>query len=428
MKNIHTTDTFTRLPVPTTESTAQVDEINIKTASRVSFGKRLTVGESLGATVGTITTDTTDSNFTVDSYTEVYLSTRYPNALTELFLRSNVYVSSYGKIELPATVYVEKDYYMELCGTVNSKTKIVVIRNGGTYKIGSPANTGISYVDTTTTSKITLTDLVIDNGGNIEHTSTCIRPTQQIQLELTNYNISGSYSFPSTYISLKSGYKTNQISQTSTATCSGLNMYIYKGSSCELNPGTHTFTSITIEAGGTLTIKGDTHRNLTKINSGSINVMFGGKITGEGKGYTSGGPGAAASSSSGASHGGSGKDNPNKLYGSIVYPRHYGSNGQGSVAGGGQIEFSVTNTFTLNGEVNMNGASGTSGGSGGSILIQCKTLTGTGKILAQGGSGGGGGGRISIISSSSFDFGDGLTSVESADGNGSPGKLIYYCK
>jgi hypothetical protein len=427
IKNIHTTDTMTRLPVPTSESTAQVEIIDIKTATRVSFSKRMSVGQSLSATVGTITTDTKSSNFTVDSYTELFLSTKFPYSLAKLNLRANVYVNSYAKIELPATVYVEKDYVLELCGTILSKTSVLTVRDGGIFKIGAPANTGTSYVDSSTTSKITLSSLVIDYNGKVEHTKICIRPTQKVQLQLTNLNTSGDYSIDTSFITLKSGYNNNQISPQEDSICTEtMDVYIYRGSLCEFGTGVHNLTSITIEAGGTLRIKGDSDRNVTKILANSINVLYGGLITGEGKGYTSGGPGAATSSSGGASHGGSGKNNPGKIYGNIVYPRMYGSNGYGSTAGGGQIEFSVANTFTLNGEVNMNGKSASSGGSGGSILIQTKTLTGTGKLSAIGGSGGGGGGRISVITSSSYDFDDGVISVESSGGTGSPGNHPNY--
>lgn len=100
-------------------------------------------------------------------------------------------------------------------------------------------------------------------------------------------------------------------------------------------------------------------------------------------------------------------------YGSVTGPIDFGSGGGGSSgggsagAGGGALRFIVGGTLTLDGAINMNGASGLvpngGGGAGGSVWLTAGSLTGRGTINADGGpgdlpyGGGGGGGRIALF-------------------------------
>ncbi|OGY84427.1 MAG: hypothetical protein A3F54_00620 [Candidatus Kerfeldbacteria bacterium RIFCSPHIGHO2_12_FULL_48_17] len=141
----------------------------------------------------------------------------------------------------------------------------------------------------------------------------------------------------------------------------------------------------------------------------------------------------ANSGGSGASYGGKGGNaneaNARNVYGNSYAPNAFplndeykGSGGGGSCGvdnsggfGGGAVRITVTNTFTLNGDIQANGMNGSlkrcgnnnqsdnggGGGSGGSIMVNTKTLRGNGFFAANGGDGfgngsGGGGGRAAI--------------------------------
>jgi hypothetical protein len=147
-----------------------------------------------------------------------------------------------------------------------------------------------------------------------------------------------------------------------------------------------------------------------------------GWVNADGRGYPMGedpGPGAgsvAAWAGGGAGHGGAGHASVTgaaggQTYGSALEPSTPGSQGgRGSggpgTDGGGVVRLIVGGTLTVDGRVSAN-ALGTppdnaGGGSGGSILLNARTLAGSGEIRADGGpgewidGGGGGGGRIAI--------------------------------
>jgi hypothetical protein len=385
------------------------------------------VGVALSATVGDIT-GTPTTNFTIDKFNEVYLSTKYPSDVNELSLKTSIFVGNYGKLELPEDVIIEQNHILEVCGTLMRKTNNVFVRDSGSFKAGNPAQTSSSYVDVTTTSQLTWTSLVVDYNGKFEHSAKCERSGQSTTLKLNHYNVSAGYTLSSTHFNLQAD-ETTEISPLLNATCnSATDLLIYRDTECKLAAKSYSFNSIVIEAGGKLILTGDpSGKNLTKITVTNLEIKYGGIIDGKGKGYRSNGPGAPGSGSSGASHGGSGKNNANKIYGSIISPKVYGSNGFGASAisgsGGGQIELNVTNKFVMNGHIDMNGQnSSSSGGSGGSILVTAQTMSGSGSLSVVGGAGGGGGGRISVKVTGTYSFNGDLTAVGS---DSSPGKYFH---
>lgn len=307
------------------------------------------------------------------------------------------------------------------------KTNNVFVRDSGIVQIGNPAQTNSYYAGTNTHSRLVWKSLVIDYNGKFEHTSKCMRSDQSTTLQLEHLNVSAGYTINSNPIDVVALH-TSEISPLLNATCdSTTDLLIYRDTQCELAAKAYSYNSIVIEAGGKLILTGDPEgKNFTKITVTNLEIKYGGVIDGKGKGYVSGGPGEPSVSSSGASHGGAGKNIANpvgKIYGNIVSPKAYGSNGYGASSflgtGGGQIELVVINKFTLNGDIDVSGFdSSTSGGSGGSILVTTKDMTGTGTLSANGGSGGGGGGRISVTVSEAYRYGG----LMSASGNGaSPG-------
>jgi len=141
-----------------------------------------------------------------------------------------------------------------------------------------------------------------------------------------------------------------------------------------------------------------------------------------GRGYTTNqGPGAGTPSNNGAigaggaGHGGiggfSGPFPGGPVYGDPSKPTRLGSGGGSFIgnaagSGGGAAQVTVSGTFSFDGSITANGASGPSAsgsGSGGSVWITAGSLTGGGTIAANGGVasngfGPGGGGRIAIYS------------------------------
>ncbi|MEE4271581.1 MAG: DUF6531 domain-containing protein [Thermoanaerobaculales bacterium] len=118
----------------------------------------------------------------------------------------------------------------------------------------------------------------------------------------------------------------------------------------------------------------------------------------------------------GAGHGGAGGTNGGfaggQPYGSDVWPVEPGSGGGTGIytgaggAGGGVITLTVTDTFTLEGDLTADASHGDwsgGGGSGGSILVSAGSIEGAGSLTASGGNGGtyggasgGAGGRIAV--------------------------------
>lgn len=110
-----------------------------------------------------------------------------------------------------------------------------------------------------------------------------------------------------------------------------------------------------------------------------------------------------------------------KPYGSLYFPREFGTSGcaeQGYGGnGGGLFDLTIENALHLDGTLSVRGQNGNSsrsgGGSGGSILLTTHFFTGNGRFDVSGGSGtgdkmgGGSGGRLAVyVKSQSQYFGD----------------------
>lgn len=205
---------------------------------------------------------------------------------------------------------------------------------------------------------------------------------------------------------------------------------------------------VTVSASGTITSFGPSANggatNRVWIVASSVEIVTGGKIDVNGKGYQgAAGPGAGFSdvTPSGGGYGGIGGKGTTFFggtnYGSASLPEALGSGGglwggHAGGLGGGAVRIDASGSVTVNGAITANGLGGLSGygagGSGGSILITCDTFQGAGSIAVAGGSspagagyddpGGGGGGRISInyISGNQAALGSQPTCKLAADG------------
>eukprot|EP01041_Mallomonas_annulata_P005234 gene5233-10478_t len=236
--------------------------------------------------------------------------------------------------------------------------------------------------------------------------------------------------------------------------------------------------NITLSSGGTMDVSlMNAHVNTMHImNTATVSCTGRGystySITSERKYFTGH---FGLSGSSGGTHGGVGgsgraaKTTVSSGYGSIYYPRSWGTAGGGYMngslvyanntvsnrihtiystsAGGGCINITVMTSLVIDGMVECNGVSPqqseSGGGAGGSILLSAGTITGSGWIAAIGGrgsnetvahsrifgqGGGGGGGRIAIHvkSTATASFFTGVLSATGGYGyeNGSAGTIF----
>jgi hypothetical protein len=224
---------------------------------------------------------------------------------------------------------------------------------------------------------------------------------------------------------------------------------------------------LTISMAGDVTLDSGGAEINANVDLGSNNLTIGSgsKISASAKGFAKGlGDEAGVSSSGngggGGGHGGAGGDGSANAasgggtYGNSAAPTTYGSGGgdgqTGSTprlggAGGGAIKIDVTNTFTLTGIVEANGAqgnnSGGGGGAGGSIWVDTSVIAAAGGLFsAVGGDaigtgpcgGGGGGGRIDVLATSKFsgmiDYSGGALCNGSNDGDsGTVEKNYLFC-
>lgn len=156
------------------------------------------------------------------------------------------------------------------------------------------------------------------------------------------------------------------------------------------------------------------------IDCDTLNIHADGRINVDVKGYQGGykvtgygpGRGEKKTQAGGGGYGGIGggaSDEYGQMYGSYLEPSEPGSGGGGSdisSAGGGCVRIVATDSVTIDGSILANGGN-TSGnykgtGSGGGVYISCKTILGSGSVVANGGYAGswtasGGGGRIAVI-------------------------------
>ncbi|HEY71208.1 MAG TPA: hypothetical protein G4O08_11560, partial [Anaerolineae bacterium] len=206
----------------------------------------------------------------------------------------------------------------------------------------------------------------------------------------------------------------------------GDDLILTSGMSCTLEAGTHTYNTVTIQSGATLLIQSDLEQG-TGVTLIADQIQVDGTISAAAAGFPSAaGPGAGLYSydygASGAGHGGiggagNGQGVGGPAYGSVDNPILLGSGGGTRYSetwcggqGGGAVHLVVSGTFTINGQLSVDGSAGLpgnrgcGGGSGGSIWIEAGSLLGNGMIAANGGpgsgdyrrAGGGAGGRISV--------------------------------
>lgn len=419
------------MPTPDYVILVNIDLIEVKGSVNFGFGPRGTGKPRIQAKVGHIQ-GSADSILNVYDKQVLYLSTQSPSPGSDLSLPTSVYVHEGGLIELPEEVLIEKKYTLELCGGLLEKTRNLTVRNYGALIIGPPAG---SFVSTTASDPNTLklTTLTIDYGGRLVSSSKCQSSSTKTTLDLTVFNILEDFILDTTHFALTPGKNvTNYLYPVLNATCSESDMYVYRNTNCTLEPGYYEFGSITIEPGGVLYIEGDSQGlSTTTVSASVVDVKSGGSIRGVGSGYQSGGLGQATAANQGASHGGSGSGNPVSPYGSITEPDSYGSNGYGATStrggGGGQIKLIIGEELTLNGDIDMSGqGSSTSGGSGGSILVNTRILSGSGRMLAEGGSGGGGGGRISVTVNDTYKYPGVLSTAGDSNSQASAGICVYF--
>lgn len=419
------------MPTPDYVILVNIDLIEVEGSVNFGFGPRGTGKPRIQAKVDHIQ-GSADSILNVYDKQVLYLSTQSPSPGSDLSLPTSVYVHEGGLIELPEEVLIEKKYTLELCGGLLEKTRNLTVRNYGALIIGPP---GSSFVSTTASDPNTLklTTLTIDYGGRLVSSSKCQSSSTKTNLDLTVFNILEDFILDTTHFALTPGKNvTNYLYPVLNATCSESDMYVYRNTNCTLEPGYYEFGSITIEPGGVLYIEGDSQGlSTTTVSASVVDVKSGGSIRGVGSGYQSGGPGQATAANQGASHGGSGSGNPVSPYGSITEPDSYGSNGYGATStrgrGGGQIKLIIGEELTLNGDIDMSGqGSSTSGGSGGSILVNTRILSGSGRMLAEGGSGGGGGGRISVTVNDTYKYPGVLSTAGDSNSQASAGICVFF--
>lgn len=419
------------MPTPDYVILVNIDLIEVEGSVNFGFGPRGTGKPRIQAKVGHIQ-GSADSILNVYDKQVLYLSTQSPSPGSDLSLPTSVYVHEGGLIELPEEVLIEKKYTLELCGGLLEKTRNLTVRNYGALIIGPPAG---SFVSTTAADPNTLklTTLTIDYDGRLVSSSKCQSSSTKTNLDLTVFNILEDFILDTTHFALTPEKNvTNYLYPVLNATCSESDMYVYRNTNCTLEPGYYEFESITIEPGGVLYIEGDSQGlSTTTVSASVVDVKSGGSIKGVGSGYQSGGPGQATAANQGASHGGSGSGNPVSPYGSITEPDSYGSNGYGATStrgrGGGQIKLIIGEELTLNGDIDVSGqGSSTSGGSGGSILVNTRILSGSGRILAEGGSGGGGGGRISVTVNDTYKYTGVLSAAGDSNSQSSAGICVFF--
>ncbi|XP_033745593.1 uncharacterized protein LOC117331107 [Pecten maximus] len=241
--------------------------------------------------------------------------------------------------------------------------------------------------------------------------------------------------------------------------------------------GTYTFNSLTVTAGGEVTVtddltndhselnivannlwvKGGGHLHAVKVNIDADTMIVDdlGEVTGDvhtksctvGQGYQ-------AYGGSGAGHGGSGGHGRNQArvgmpYGSLFEPTDLGCRGGSGTSGttggrgGGSVYLRVNTTLQNDGTISCNGETATSyaagGGSGGSLYINVNNIKGFGKFQVIGGDGdvyssytggGGSGGRVAVYLAQNktfmgkFDAYGGLGG--NSVGNGSPGTIFFF--
>lgn len=413
VKTKDSSDCLSTLGVPLVQVSTQLDILEVSGPGVAGFKSRTTL-PALNAQVGSIIGNA-DSLVKVGQNVDLFWGTRV-GVVNKLSIGTNIHVEHGGKIDLPKTVVIDKGWALDVCGTITTSTDELTVRESGELRMSYPA------------ADLEIHTLVIDYQGVLTSSQYCAASSNRVNLKLTYFNKTSDFNLDTSKFSLSAGTQ-GTVSPIGTALqqticSSGGKLVLKRNQWCKLETGSHNYNSIEIAPGAEIRIDGsETGTGTTTITANNINIKFGGKITGVGKGYKSGGPGAASTSSQGATYGGTGHASSKATYGSITGPNKYGSNGNGATSssgrGGGQIKLSVSNTLTVDGTVDMSADNG-NGGSGGSIWVIAPTITGNGYFLAEG-SNGGGGGRIAVDASSAFSFTGSLSANGGEDSSGNKG-------
>jgi len=218
---------------------------------------------------------------------------------------------------------------------------------------------------------------------------------------------------------------------------SGANVFVRNGSVFQqANVQQLSLASVEVDNGGQMTHAPNATAKSALLNlnvAGDFNLLAGGAILADGKGYSGGGinqagygPGGGGTGSTnnggGGGHGGAGGAGAGgspggPTYDSLTNPTDLGSGSggdsthNGGSPGGGAVLIQVGGNFNLNGSISAKGAPGNGsgffgdgggGGSGGTVNLVAGSLAGAGTIDVSGGNGspyggaGGGGGRITL--------------------------------
>lgn len=182
--------------------------------------------------------------------------------------------------------------------------------------------------------------------------------------------------------------------------------------------------TVTVQSGGIVTCAGpatgESDRSRVQISCTDLTIDAGGKVDVNYKGYQWGcGPAWASKAPTtyqAGSHGGVGGNASGGTYDSVEEPTDLGSgggvaSGKTNCEGGGAVKIAAAGGVLINGTISADGRGlgnwcGGSG-AGGSVLIDCQTIDGVGKVSVNGGSpscnidriytcGAGGGGRVSV--------------------------------
>lgn len=399
--------------VPSATLSTQLDTLQVEGPGVAGFQPRTTL-PALNAQVGTIIGNS-ESLVKVGQNVDLFWGTRV-GVVNTLSIGTNIYVEYGGKIDLPRTVVIDKGWKLDVCGTITTSTDELTVRESGELRMSYPA------------SDLEIHTLVIDYEGVLTSSQYCHTTSNRVNLRLTYFNKTSNFNLDTSLFSLSAGTQGtvtptgNALQQTACATTATLTLK--RDQWCELSTGSHSYTSITINPGAEIRIKGsESGTGTTTISANNINIKFGGTITGVGKGFKTGGPGSASAAGKGATYGGTGHGNTKATYGSIKSPNKYGSNGNGASSssgrGGGQVKLVVSKTLTVDGTIDMSADSG-NGGSGGSIWVTAQTITGDGYMKAEG-SNGGGGGRIAADASNTYSFTGTLSAEGGEDSSGNKG-------
>ena len=389
-----------------------LNDIEIKGPGRAGFLPRQTTPYLTVSSIKTLS-GSTQSLFVVGKNNKVTLGN------TEHHLREPVYVAEGGTLTLPEDLFIDKNGILDICGTLSSDTGNITMRDGGELKISDPAST------------LNVKGFYVDYKGKLSKSSRC-SGSGKVTIQTTFFNHSDDFTLDTTHFNMDAATK-GELSKPGAAlkniTCkmSG-KLELLRNQFCEVDTGTYNYKSIIIHPGAELRLVGDpAGKKKTTINVETLNVMFQGKITGAGKGYKTGGPGAPSSSGQGASHGGKGLGNSKAPYGNVKTPMAYGSNGNGATntakRGGGQIKIDASVSVTIDGEIDN---SGQETASGGSVYIISPVFKGFGTIKVDGGANGGGGGRISVKADDTYEFTGMYSAPGGADGSGNPSSAGMY--